>query len=121
MERIDESWLARLPEDVADSVVMPQRIESFHDDSVPASKWRGYDSGGNLCWYRHSFQLWVESFDEDDEPCFRHNGGEELEAWRCGDGSWLRRLVVTGPSGRCGGTASDSGLERVSARDVPRF
>lgn len=121
MERDDGSWLARLPYDMKDAVVTPERVESFHDDSVPASKWRGYDFDDNLCWYRHSYQLWTESFDDDDEPCLRHAGGEMLEAWRCRDGSWLRRLIVIAPHGHCGGGVSDSGFERVSAREVPRL
>lgn len=120
MERDDGSWRARLPADMQDAVVAPQRVESFHDDSVPASKWRGYDADGTLCWYRHSYQLWDESFDDDDEPCLRMGGGEVLEAWRCRDGSWLRRLIEIVPQGLCGGTR-DSGLQRVSPREVPRL
>lgn len=121
MDMDDGGWLSRLPDALWTQVVTVERIGRFHDDSVPASKWRGYDAAGALCWYRHSFQLWNESFDDEDEPCFRHAGSEMLEAWLCEDGSWLRRRVVVAGEGRCGGRVEDSGFERVSAREVPRL
>lgn len=121
MERNDGGCLARLPNALWAQVVTVERIEFFHDDSVPASKWRGYDAAGALCWYRHSFQRWNESFDDEDQPCLRHAGSETLEAWRCADGDWLRRRVVIGAAGRCAGRVDDSGLERVAAQEVPRL
>lgn len=121
MERGDGGWLSRLPAELWARVITVERIESFHDDSVPASKWRGYDADGTLCWYRHSFQLWSERFDDEDEPCRSHTVSEMLEAWLCTDGSWLRRrILVTGDGGSKGGV-EDSGFERVSAREVPRL
>jgi hypothetical protein len=121
MIRNETDWRARLPEELCADVVPVLWSESFHDDGVPASKWRGYGADGALCWYRHSFMLWEECFDEDDLPFQRQAGGESLEAWRCRDGSWLRRLVKTQGEGICGQRIQDGGYERVSARDVPRL
>ncbi|MBU0604470.1 MAG: hypothetical protein KKD25_18945 [Gammaproteobacteria bacterium] len=121
MDRRDEGWQTGLPDDMKDSVVEPVSREAFHDDSVPASKWRGYDADGALCWYRHSFQLWEERFDDEDIPYMLQVASELLEVWRCLDGSWLRRQLRVGAQGACGKRVEDSGVERVAARDVPRL
>jgi|JI6StandDraft_1071083.scaffolds.fasta_scaffold979078_1 hypothetical protein len=119
MKRTDRKSISRLPDALWAQVVEVDRSEFFHDESVPASKWRGYDATGALCWYRHSFQLWHDSFDEEDQPCLRHAGSEILEAWRCMDDSWLRRRIVIAGEGGCNRRIADSGVERVSAREVP--
>lgn len=49
MERNRDFWQARLPINLHEHVVWPVRMEEHHDDSVPASKWRGYDVLGLLC------------------------------------------------------------------------
>lgn len=122
MDRLSLNWLARLPVELHELVIPPARIESFHDDSVPASKWRGYDIAGELCYYHHSYTLWEQLFDDEDEPCLRQLEAESLEAWRCEDGTWLRRLIRHGAAGTCAGKPrGDSGFEQVGARDIPRF
>jgi len=121
MERLIETWQTRLPVELHDLVTPPQHIESFHDDSIPASKWRGYDARGGMCYYHHTYTLWQEFFDEDDQPYMRQLEAESLEAWRCTDGSWLRRLIRHGASGTCNKRAQDKGFERVPAREIPRL
>ncbi|GAB4063267.1 hypothetical protein [Uliginosibacterium sediminicola] len=121
MERSFENWQARLPIELQDMVIAPAYIESFHDDSIPASKWRGYDSSGEICYYRHTYTLWQECFDDEDQPYLRQLEAEALEAWRCTDGSWLRRLQRNGAAGECRSHTPDKGFERVAARDIPKF
>ncbi|GAA5171847.1 hypothetical protein [Viridibacterium curvum] len=120
MERIPEHWNHRLPLTLQDLVIAPVTTESFHDDSVPASKWRGYDAAGELCYYHHTYTLWQEQFDEEDQPWLRQLEAESLEAWRCHDGNWLRRLIRGSTGGHCGGR-EDRGFELVSAREIPRL
>lgn len=43
MDRSADPWQACLPENLHPHVAWPVRVEAHHDDSVPASKWRGYD------------------------------------------------------------------------------
>jgi hypothetical protein len=106
--------------DLLTCVVWPHRLESFHDESVPASKWRGYDSQGNLCYYRHWFSLWDEVTD-DDEPYRRLLLAESLEAWRRRDGAWIRQIQRTEGAGVCRGGERDSGFEVVPAQAIPRL
>jgi hypothetical protein len=68
MERNLDHWSARLPANLKEHVVWPVRVEAHHDDGVPASKWRGYDALGLLCYYRHSFSQWDAAFDDEDRP-----------------------------------------------------
>jgi len=121
MDRPSDSWQARLPAELQPHVIWPVRQESHHDDSVPASKWRGYDALGQLCWYRHHFSQWDYAFDDDDEPCMRMLRSETFEAWRCLDGRWLRRVQGLQGPGRCEGDEHDSGFEVVNAQQVPRL
>ena len=121
MERHLDNWQSRLPVELRDMVIAPVMTESFHDDSIPASKWRGYDARGEMCYYHHTYTLWQEHFDEEDQPCLRQLEAESLEAWRCVDGSWLRRLIRHGAAGACRPKGHDKGFERVSARDIPRL
>jgi hypothetical protein len=123
MERNDDAWQARLPMELLAHVIWPVRTEAHHDDSVPASKWRGYDVLGVLCWYRHHYAQWDYTFDDEDEPCMRMLRSESFEAWRCLDGQWLRRVQsneASGP-GEGEGAMHDSGFERVPAQQVPRL
>jgi hypothetical protein len=113
--------MARLPDELIAQVCAPVRVESHHDDGVPASKWRGYDADGLLCWYRHYFSQWDCSFDDDTAPIVRLLRSEEFEAWRCLDRHWVRRVQrVVGPGGD-EGQSHDSGFERVTAQQVPRL
>lgn len=121
MERHVESWRARLPVELLDMVIAPVHIESFHDDSVPASKWRGYDTSGQLCYYHHTYTLWDECIDAEDETYLRQIEAESLEAWRCPDGMWLRRLLRMGEPGHCNRKERDRGFELVHAREIPRL
>jgi hypothetical protein len=120
MERYPETWQARLPSELIAWVIWPSRVESFHDESVPASKWRGYDAGQNLCYDRHSFTLWEDVYD-DEEPYQRLILNESLEAWRCLDGRWLRWLQRSEGSDRCKGGSFDSGFAIVSSHAIPRL
>mgnify|MGYP006951305332 CR=1 FL=1 len=121
MERPSDHWQAHLPLTLLTEVVGPQRVEAHHDDGVPASKWRGYDAEGALCWYRHHFSQWDFTFDDEDEPCMRLLRSETFEAWRRIDGRWIRRVQGLEGPGRCAGQAHDSGFEVVSAQQVPRL
>jgi len=121
MERHDDAWQARLPMELLPHVIWPVRTEAHHDDSVPASKWRGYDVLGVLCWYRHHYAQWDFTFDDEDEPCMRMLRSESFEAWRCMDGQWLRRVQSIEGPGQCQGGEHDSGFERVPAQQVPRL
>jgi hypothetical protein len=120
MERYPETWQARLPCAMMAFVVWPARVESFHDDSVPAAKWRGYDACGKLCYYRHRFTQWEDVYD-DEEPYRRLILSETLEAWRCLDGRWLRSLQRSEGPNRCVGGGRDSGFELVSSHAIPRL
>lgn len=119
MKLIDEDRRSLLPDGPALQGVVIDRFEFHHDESIPASKWRGYDAAGELCWYRHSFELWHESFDDEDQPCLRHAGSELLEARRCADGGWLRRKIVIPADGPCAGRIDDSGVEQITAAEAP--
>lgn len=121
MERPHDHWQARLPENLQPHVVIPVRFETHHDDSVPASKWRGYDALGQLCWYRHHFSQWDADFDDDDVPMVRLLREEEFEAWRALTGLWVRRVQHLAGDGRPCGTLDDSGFELVHGSEVPRL
>ncbi|GAA0747195.1 hypothetical protein LRH25_23620 [Ideonella azotifigens] len=121
MEREPQSWQARLPAELQAQVCWPVRIESHHDDGVPASKWRGYDALGLLCYYRHHFSQWDYSFDDEDQPCMRMLRAEDFEAWRCLNGQWLRTVEVIEGEGSCGGRAHHSGFEIVPPQHIPRL
>jgi hypothetical protein len=128
VERDAGRWQARLPAALVDQVAWPLRVESFHDDAVPSSKWRGYDALGLLCYYRHVFSRWSTDFDDDGPgpggpaacALLQH---EDLEAWRTLLGTWVRRVQrtrwVEAPDGGC--LVDDSGFEIVAARAIPRL
>jgi hypothetical protein len=120
MERYPESWQARLPLAWQNRVAAPRRVESFHEETIPASKWRGYDGDGLLCYYRHEFSLWDEVCD-DEEPYRRLVLSEEFEAWRLLDGSWLRLLRRAEGAGLCAGGSYETGFEVVEAKQIPRL
>ena len=120
MLRVSDAWQARLPIALHEDIVPPIRVEAFHDDGVPASKWRGYDERGDLCYYRHSFSLWDDVVD-DEEPYRRLVLSESLEAWRCHDGTWLRHLQRNQGEGHCRGDNLDKGFEIVSSQAIPRL
>jgi hypothetical protein len=93
LERITDRWQARLPQELLAHVVWRVRLQTHHDDSVPASKWHGYDWMGSLCDYRHRFSQWDASLDgEDDEPFVRLQREEDFEVWRTHLGTWVRRV-----------------------------
>jgi hypothetical protein len=123
MERITDSWRARLPQELLEHVVWPLRMEAHHDDGVPASKWRGYDLSGLLCYYRHRFSQWDASLDysEDGEPFAVLLREEDFEAWRTHLGTWVRHVQRIDGDGRPDGLARDSGFEQVEAKAIPRF
>ena len=121
MERIANHWQARLPENLLEHVVWPVRFEAHHDDGVPASKYRGYDALGLLCWYRHRYSQWDASFDDDDQPMAQLIQEEEFEAWRSLGGPWIRRVQRLDGDGRDCGVLSDSGFEVVEPQAVPRL
>jgi hypothetical protein len=120
MERDTLHWQARLPARLLEHVVWPVRTEAHHDDSVPASKWRGYDALGLLCWYRHRFSQWDAGLDGDDAEV-RLLREEDFEAWRSLAGPWIRRVQRLDGDGQADGQHSDSGFEVVAASDIPRL
>jgi hypothetical protein len=97
------------------------RTEAHHDDGVPASKWRGYDALGLLCWYRHRFSQWDAAFDDTDQPVIQLLREEHFEAWRSLAGPWVRRVQRIDGDGREDGVVDDSGFEIVTAQAVPRL
>ena len=99
MDRNPDHWQARLPENLLASVVWPVRVESHHDDEVPAAKWRGYD----------------------DHPVLQLLREEDFEAWRSLAGPWIRRVQRLDGDGRPCGVLEDSGFELVPASDLPRL
>lgn len=137
MERDAGHWQARLPAELVEQVVWPTRTQVHHDDGVPATKWRGYDALGLLCYYRHVYSRWTVELDEAEgaaapgaaqpAPCELQQL-EDLEAWRTLLGTWVRRVqrvrrVGAPPSGA--GDADqvvvDTGFELVTARAIPRL
>lgn len=124
MDRDLDHWQARLPESLHEHVVWPVRFEQHHDDSVPASKWRGYDALGLLCWYRHRYTQWDATFDDADMPVVQLLREEEFEAWRTLAGPWVRRVMrvdgLGGPDADDELTV-DSGFELVPAKLIPRL
>jgi hypothetical protein len=133
MERDSGHWQARLPAELIDHVAWPVRVQSFHDDAVPASKWRGYDALGLLCYYRHVYSRWSTDFDDAglgdlaSAPCELQQQ-EELEAWRTLLGTWVRRVQRIRRSGGPGADGSpggsvlvDTGFELVTRRAIPRL
>jgi len=121
MEREPDHWQARLPDNLHEQVVWPVRFEAHHDDSVPASKWRGYDALGMLCYYRHRFSQWDAAFDDTDQPVIQLLREEHFEAWRSLAGPWVRRVQRIDGDGREDGVVDDSGFEVVTAQAVPRL
>jgi hypothetical protein len=123
MERLYDRWQNRLPEQLLPHIVPPARVESHHDDSVPASKWRGYDAQGLLCWYRHHYSQWDAWFDDDDLPMMQLLQEEEFEAWRCQgtSGLWVRRVQKLENDGKPCGLVTDSGFNLVSSQEIPRL
>lgn len=121
MERPQDHWQFRLPENLHDHVVWPVRTEVHRDDSVPASKWRGYDALGSLCWYRHHFSQWDAAFDDEDRPTVQLLREEDFEAWRSLAGPWIRRVQRIVGDGHVDGPMDDSGFEVVTPADIPRL
>lgn len=122
MERDTDHWQARLPENLHEHVVWPVKFDSHHDDGVPASKWRGYDALGLLCWYRHRFSQWDAALDDADLPVVQLLREEDFEAWRTLSGVWVRRVQrLSGPTEDGVDRFSDSGFELVPANAVPRL
>ena len=102
-------------------MVWPVRTEAHHDAGVPASKWRGYDALGLLCWYRHRFSQWDAALDDDDCPMVTLLREEHFEAWRSLTGAWVRRIVrMHGDPGEEGGIR-DTGYQVVPASEIPRL
>jgi hypothetical protein len=133
LERDAEHWQARLPAELIDHVAWPVRMQTFRDDAVPASKWRGYDALGLLCYYRHVYSRWSSDFDEAglgdpaEVPCEMQQQ-EDLEAWRTLLGTWVRRVQrmrrINGPGvdGQANSSVViDTGFELVTARAIPRL
>jgi hypothetical protein len=133
VEREGGHWQARLPAELVEQVVWPVRMQAFHDDAVPASKWRGYDALGLLCYYRHVYSRWSADFDEAGSdvgsrgqlPCELQQQ-EDLEAWRTLLGTWVRRVQRMRHADRAGSGADeravfDTGFELVTARSIPRL
>ena len=122
MERITEHWQARLPEDLLEYVDKPLRMETHHDEGVPATKWRGYDRTGALCYYRHRFSQWDASLDpEDGEPVVHLLREEDFEAWRTRMGTWIRHVQRIDGDGSEDGRVHDGGFEQVDAKAIPRL
>lgn len=121
MERTPDDWRSRLPESLLPHLVIPVRVEVHRDDSVPATKWRGYDALGLLCWYRHHFAQWDALFDDDDRPAPRLLREEDFEAWRSLAGSWVRRVQHLADDGQPCGLLTDTGFEVVPPAEVPRL
>jgi hypothetical protein len=132
LERDGGHWQARLPAGLLHLVAWPVRVEAFHDDAVPSSKWRGHDALGLLCYYRHVFSRWSIDLDDaesgpglavDDPNACELLQQEDLEAWRTLLGTWVRRVQrvrrVDTPVGHT--LVVDSGFEIVSARAIPRL
>ena len=109
-------WRERLPDELRAWVIWPRQMEQFRDAEIPASKWRGIDLRGDLCYYRHRFTLWEDVYD-DEEPYRRLVLSESVEAWRAIDGRWLKRVRRTEGGGRCKGVLFDSGFQLMSERD----
>ncbi|MDE2372291.1 MAG: hypothetical protein KGN16_25200 [Burkholderiales bacterium] len=116
MDRNQDHSQARLPEKLLEHVIWPVRVEAHHDDNGPASKWRGYDALGVLCWCRHRYSQWDAAFDDEDQPMIEPLREEEFEAWRSLTGDWVRRVQRLDGDGRPCGELSDSGFEVVGVR-----
>lgn len=121
MDRTADTWQARLPESLHAHVAWPVRVEAHHDDGVPASKWRGYDVLGLLCWYRHRFSQWDAAFDDEDQAMATLLREEEFEAWRTLTGPWIRRVQRLQGDGQPCGVLEDSGFEVVPPNEIPRL
>jgi hypothetical protein len=119
MERDADVWQFRLPVELQTWVIWPLAVESFHEESVPAAKWRGYDTCGQLCYYRHVYSLW-EDVHDDEEPFQRLVLSEFLEAWRTLDGRWIRSIQRTEGPYHCRAEPYDSGFELVPPQAIPR-
>jgi hypothetical protein len=121
LERDTHHWQARLPANLHEHMVWPVRIEEHHDDDVPASKWRGYDALGMLCYYRHRFSQWDAAFDDEDQPMAQLLREEHFEAWKSLGGTWVRRVQRIDGDGREDGAVSDSGFVVVEPQAIPRL
>lgn len=55
MEPIADHRRSKLPDPLHEHMVWPVRFEFHRDDSVPASKFRGYDASRLLFRYRQRF------------------------------------------------------------------
>lgn len=123
MDRDTDHWQARLPQPLQAEVVWPVRVEVVHDDSVPVSKWRGYDALGLLCWVRHRYTQWTGDLDAGAgdmaaTPPVMLLREDEFEAWRSLLGTWVRRVQR---QDLATGQVSDSGFEVVPVRSIPRL
>jgi len=120
MDRPDDHWQARLPQTLVEQVIWPVRLESHHDEGVPATKWRGYDVLGTLCYYRHRYAQWDASFN-DDGPVLHLLREEDFEAWRTILGTWLRRVQRHDGDPLAQDWIHDSGFELVDPKSIPRL
>lgn len=119
MTHDSDAWQVRLPSALQELVVPPARVEAHHDAAVPASKWRGYDAQGCLCWYRHCFAQRDAALDDEDRPIVLLLRAEDFEAWRSRAGTWVRRVRAIVGDGREDGLLEDSGYEPVESGEVP--
>jgi hypothetical protein len=122
MERITDRWQARLPLELLGYVIRPVQLQLHHDAAVPATKWRGYDGQGALCYYRHHFSQRDASLGgEDDEPVIHLLREEDFEAWRTHVGTWVRRIQRIEGDGNPDGRVHDLGFQQVEAQAIPRL
>ena len=112
-------WNKGLPEQYAAAVIAPFSFEHFEDDLASARKFRGFDTSGCMCYYRHAYSRTAPRL--DDEDCFHESETyyEEVIAWRLENGSWLvRRYEASGEEGHCGRRLAAPSYAVVDA--VPR-
>jgi hypothetical protein len=98
---MEEPWMEAVPAEFAAEVVPPVRIDTFADTPAHSEKSHGYDSANERCFYRHTYAVTAERFDDDDNLLEVVTYFETARAWRLKDGRWLTYLFRGGEEGAC--------------------
>lgn len=74
------------------SCIVPAiRLERFDEPSLQAIKIRGYAADHRPCFYFHTWTLFEERFDSNDEAYRLATCSEQVIAWRLTTGKWVRQ------------------------------
>ncbi|MDR3410238.1 MAG: hypothetical protein P4L87_04715 [Formivibrio sp.] len=79
------------PQHYRTQIIPAVRLERFDEPSVQATKIKGYTADNQACFYFHTYTLFEERFDCNDEAYRLAAYSEQIIAWRLTSGKWIRQ------------------------------